>query len=154
MNSYQILLFVHSWLRWAVLIVAVIAIFNAFGGWLSKSPFGKKDNALQASFVGLMHTQLLIGLILYFFLSPLGSAAFEGGMGAVMKNGALRYWAVEHITVMILAVIVAQVGRSISKKAQTAPKKHRVSAIAFSVALVLMLSRIPWNEAGRLFRGL
>ncbi len=151
---YSSLLFIHSWLRWVVLILAIVVIFKSFSGWFAQKQFTKGDNQTSVFFIAFMHTQLVLGLLLYFVYSPLGSAAFEGGMGAVMKNGAIRYWAVEHITTMILAVVVAQVGRSISKKAATAVKKHRALAIYTFLALVLMLSRIPWDQAERMFRGL
>ncbi|GAB4487855.1 MAG: cytochrome B [Raineya sp.] len=145
---------VHSWTRWLVLILALVVIFRAVSGWLGKKPFEKQDNILGASFVGSMHLQLLLGLLLYFFFSPMGLNAISTmGMGAVMKNAEMRYWAVEHISVMILAVILAQVGRSLSKKASTNLGKHKKSAIFYGLALVLVLSRIPWDSL-RLFRGL
>ena len=151
---YEVLQFIHSWTRWAVLILAVVVIFRAVSGWLGKKDFLKADNALGGAFMGTMHLQLLLGLLLYFFLSPFGLKAFELGGKVVMKSPEYRYWAVEHITVMILAVAVAQVGRILSKKAPDALHKHRQAAIFYSVALLLMLSRIPFNQAERLFRGL
>ena len=151
---YVFLRATHSWTRWLVLILAIIVIFKAVSGWLGKKPFEKQDNILGASFVGSMHLQLLLGLLLYFVFSPMGLNAISTlGMGAVMKNAEMRYWAVEHISVMILAAVLAQVGRSLSKKAATDLEKHKKSAIFYGVALVLVLSRIPWDSL-RLFRGL
>ncbi len=151
---YLTLLTVHSWLRWVVVILAAFVIIRSLMGWLSNSSYGKSDNAIAASFVGSLHLQLILGLILYFVYSPFGYAAFQMGMGEVMKNAPIRYWAVEHITTMILAVIIAQVGRSIAKKAKTSTKKHRLSFIFFSIAVFLIMISIPWNESGRMFRGL
>ena len=148
---YETFLFIHSWLRWIVLVLAVIVIFKSFMGWQLKQKYGKSDNALSASFVGSMHLQLLIGLILYFFLSPITTSAFQD-FGGAMKAASIRYWAVEHIFVMILAVVVAQIGRSRSKKASSNIKKFKTVTIFYLIALILMLSRIPFNEAGRLFR--
>jgi hypothetical protein len=146
-KMYPFFVLVHSWTRWLVLILAVLAIFKALAGWLGQKPFEKQDNILGASFVGSMHLQLLLGLLLYFVFSPMGLKAIQtSGMGAVMKNADARYWAVEHITVMILAVVLAQVGRSLSKKAPTDLQKHKKAAIFFGIALLLVLSRIPWNR--------
>jgi hypothetical protein len=146
-KMYTFFLLVHSWTRWLVLILAVLAIFKALAGWLGQKPFEKQDNIFGASFVGSMHLQLLLGLLLYFVFSPMGLKAIQTlGMGAVMKNADARYWAVEHITVMILAVVLAQVGRSLSKKAPTDLQKHKKAAIFFGIALLLVLSRIPWNR--------
>ncbi|WP_448528979.1 hypothetical protein [Raineya sp.] len=147
---YNFTLFLHSWSRWLVLILAVIAIFKAMAGWLGKQPFSKQDNILGASFVGSMHLQLLLGLILYFFLSPMGLNAIQTvGMKEVMKSPLYRYWAVEHLTTMLLAVILAQVGRIQSKKASTDLLKHKKAFIFYTIALVLVLSRVPWDRLGR-----
>ena len=148
---YETFLFIHSWLRWIVLALAVLVIVKSFLGWQLKTTYGRSDNALSASFVGSLHLQLLIGLVLYFFLSPITTSAFQD-FGGAMKAASIRYWAVEHIFVMILAVIIAQIGRTRSKKASTNKKKFKTVTIFYLMALLLMLSRIPFNEAGRLFR--
>ena len=148
---YPTFLFVHSWLRWIVLALAVFVIVRSLTGWLTNRPYLKTDNAIAASFIGTMHLQLIIGLVLYIFLSPMTKSAFLD-FGAAMKNADLRYWAVEHIFVMIVAVVVAQIGRIRSKKASGNKKKHRLSFIFYFIALILMLSRIPFDEAARLFR--
>jgi hypothetical protein len=148
---YDPLLFIHSWLRWIFLILAVVVIAKSLMGWLGGKDYVKSDNILAASFVGTMHLQLLIGLILYFFLSPITAIAFED-FGAAMKNASVRYWAVEHISIMVLAVIVAQIGRTKAKKAQESIQKYKTQSIFFIIALILVLSRIPFNESARLFR--
>ncbi|MCC5944220.1 MAG: hypothetical protein JJT94_04745 [Bernardetiaceae bacterium] len=149
---YEFFLYIHSYLRWAVLILALVVIVRGFMGWQQQKAFVKADNAISASFVGFMHLQLLLGLLLYFVFSPLGLQAFDAGVGAVMKNGAVRYWAVEHITTMIIAIVIAQVGRIRIKKSVTDLAKHKNSFIFSLVAIILVLSRIPWDSV-RLFRG-
>lgn len=151
---YYTLLFIHSWLRWVVLILAIIVIVRSFSGWFGKKSFTKADNKNAIFFVSSMHLQLLIGLILYFVFSEVGYKAFQSGMGSVMKNGAVRYWAVEHITTMILAVVLVQIGRTRSKKAKEAIQKHKNLAIFSLLGILLVLSRIPWDQAERMFRGL
>lgn len=148
---YNPLLLIHSWLRWIFLILAIVVIAKSIIGWLGGKDYSKGDNALAASFVGTMHLQLLIGLILYFFLSPITAVAFED-FGAAMKNAEIRYWAVEHISMMILAVVIAQIGRTKAKKAKESIQKYKTQSIFFIIALVLVLSRIPFNESARLFR--
>lgn len=149
---YNTLLFIHSWLRWIILALAVVVLVKSLMGWLNKGNYTKGDNALSASFVGFMHLQLLLGLVLYFVYSPITTNAMKN-MGAAMKTPAVRYWAVEHIMMMILAVVIAQIGRSRAKKIQDAVRKHKVSFIFFAIAILLILSRIPFGTLGRpLFR--
>ncbi len=149
---YYSFLFIHSWLRWAVLILAVIVIIKSLSGWLGKKPFTSSDSKFSVFLVASAHLQLLLGLILYFVYSPNGIAAFQSGAN-VMKDSAVRYWAVEHISMMILAVVFIQIGRTLSKKAKTALAKHKKLAIFTIIGLLLVLSRIPWDQV-RMFRGL
>lgn len=142
---YDIFLSIHSWLRWIILLVSVVVIIKSLAGLFGGGEYKKLDNILAASFVGTMHLQLLIGLVLYIFLSPITTSAFQN-MSEAMSTPAIRYWAVEHITVMILAVIAAQAGRSISKKSDDAVVKFRFQSIFFGISLFLMLTRIPWDR--------
>lgn len=155
-STYPILLLIHSWSRWLVVVFGLIALYRAFTGWQGRRPYLGADNGMAASFVGSMHLQLLLGLILY-FISPVGAKALEGGGGAaVMKDATGRFFAVEHMVGMILAVIIAQVGRIISKKAADPVLKHKRAFIWFAVALAVVLWMIPWglwNPARPLFRG-
>lgn len=151
MNTYQIFLYIHSWVRWIILLLGIIAIVKAYVGWLGQKPYTKGDNDLSAAFIGSLHLNLLVGLILYFFLSPYVDSALND-FGAAMKNKELRFWAVEHSLINIIAIVVAQVGRSKAKKAVNAIQKHKLSAIFYTIAFILLLSRIPWNETARLLR--
>ncbi|MBR9998206.1 MAG: hypothetical protein KFF73_04505 [Cyclobacteriaceae bacterium] len=149
---YQFILFIHSWLRWFLLLLAIIVIIRAFYGWIGNKDFTISDNKSTIYLVALFHIQLLIGLILYFFLSPITTGALHD-FGMAMKYPALRYWAVEHIFIMLLSIIIAQIGRIQIKKAHADRAKFRSSAIYFTLALVLIISRIPWTEAERMIRG-
>jgi hypothetical protein len=145
MSAYLITLTIHSWLRWVVLILAIYLVIRSLQGWFGKQSYTSGDNKLAVFFTIGMHTQLLLGLILYFALSPAVQQAFKD-FGAAMKDANIRVWAVEHITMMVLAVILAQVGRSMSKKTTDSTKKFRLLAIFGGLALVLMLAGIPWSK--------
>lgn len=149
---YPFVLFLHSWLRWILLIFLTVVIIRSFYGWFQHQHFTRGDDRSTVILLSLFHTQLLLGLILYFFLSPITKAAFHD-FGAAMKDSYLRYWAVEHFFIMLFAVIIAQIGRLRIKKAHDDLAKFRNAAIYFTLAMVLIISRIPWNEPGRMFRG-
>ncbi|WP_022826009.1 hypothetical protein [Hymenobacter norwichensis] len=151
---YSTVLLLHSWTRWLVLVFGLIAVFRAFTGRQGR-PWTGADNGMGAAFVGSMHLQLLLGLILYFGLSPYGVKAFETAGGAVMKDPIGRFWGVEHLAGMLLAVIAAQVGRTLSKKATDPIVKHKKAFTWFLIALLLVLLMIPWgiwNPARPAFR--
>lgn len=138
---YSFLLHFHSGLRWLVLLGAVAVIVKSILGFVGSQEYKKLDNILAASFVGMMHLQALTGLILYFFLSP-----FTSSFTFNMKDPNMRFWSVEHLFLMILAIVLAQVGRTKSKKASVAKTKFKLQTIFFAIALVLMLAGIPWSR--------
>lgn len=139
---YGVVLFVHSWLRYAVLALGLWLLLAAARGLRGESAWSKGDERAHVAFLGLLDTQLLLGLSLYFLLSPISAAAMAD-FGAAMKNPHLRFFGVEHITTMLLAVIVAHVGRVRSKRKQ-GPARYRSSLITQSIWLVLTLAAIPW----------
>jgi hypothetical protein len=128
---YSFLLHTHSGLRYLVLLAAIIVVIKSMAGWLGGGSYSKFDKIIAPAFVGLMHLQLLIGLILYFIYSPFVTYN--------MKNPVERYWSVEHIALMIFAVVAAQVGRSISKKAKDDRVKFKFQAIFFGISILLVL---------------
>jgi hypothetical protein len=142
---YTGLLHSHNLLRWLVLIVMILAVAFAVYGWTAKRPFTKKDNITGLLLTIFVDLQLVIGLILYFFVSPFTKAAFAD-FGAAMKNSELRFYAVEHFILMLIALILIHIGRVKSKKAFTDVKKHRMAAIFYGIAFILILAGIPWDR--------
>ncbi|CAN5160241.1 hypothetical protein BH23BAC1_BH23BAC1_27850 [soil metagenome] len=140
---YNFFLILHSWNRWLVLIFAIIAIYRAVSGWQGDKNFSKQDSMVGGIFIGVLHLQVLIGLILYFILSPITQAAFED-FGAAMRNAEMRFWAVEHSTGMIIAAVIAQIGRILSKKAPSGRLKHKRAFIYYTIAFVLILITMPY----------
>ena len=150
---YQSLLLLHSWSRWFVVIFGLIAVYRAYVGYSGRRPFVSADNGMSAAFSGFMWLQVIIGLGLYFGLSPYGLNAMK--QAGAMKDPTTRFFGMEHVVVMILAAIVAQVGRIVVKKAGNATLKHRKALTYFGAALFLVLLMIPWgiwNPARPLFR--
>lgn len=144
-NAYTLFLHLHSVIRWVVLILAVIVTIKSMMGMFGNPAYGKLDNIFSAAYVGLMDLMFLIGLILYVFLSPITQSAFND-FGAAMSNASIRFWAVEHITVMILAIALAHIGRSKAKKTADVKKKYKFQAIFFGISFLLMLVGIPWDR--------
>ena len=139
---FNALLGFHSALRYVLLILLVSAIIKSVSGWLQKGDYKKGHGKLSLFTMIFAHIQLLIGLSLY-FMSDIVSMA-HGNMAAAMKNIALRFWAVEHITGMVAAVVLITIGRRIAKNANEDVTKHRKTAIFFILALIIIFISIPW----------
>jgi len=142
---YTEFLQVHNILRWALLVSLTVTLLKYLVGWLGNQQWGKPDNILGIVFTSLMDIQLLTGLVLYFFLSPVTKLALAD-FGAAMKDSALRFYAVEHFSMMLIAVVLVHIGRAKSKKIKIDRKKFKTAFIFFFIALVIMLAAIPWNR--------
>lgn len=143
---YTGLLHAHNGLRWLVLLVLVVSFILAFAGWFGKRKWNKSDNVTGLLLTIFMDLQFLVGVILYAFISPITKAAFND-FGAAMKNADLRFYAVEHILMMVIALVLVHIGRSKSKKDIAAWKRHRVAAIYYTISFLLILAAIPWERA-------
>jgi hypothetical protein len=135
----------HNTLRWLLLLSLTVTLVKYLAGWLGNQPWKKVDNILGIVFTSLMDVQLLAGLVLYFFLSPVTKMAFSN-FGAAMKNANLRFYAVEHLSMMLIAVVLVHIGRAKSKKAKSDQGKFRIASIFFLIALGLMVAAIPWSR--------
>lgn len=142
---YTGFLHLHDVLRWLLLVSLVVTLAKYLAGWLGNHSWKKTDNILGIVFTSLMDLQLLTGLVLYFFLSPLTKIAFSD-FGAAMKNADLRFYAVEHFSMMLIAVILVHIGRAKSKKATSDKAKFKIGSIFFLIAFVLILAAIPWSR--------
>ncbi|NUM49783.1 MAG: hypothetical protein HUU48_01590 [Flavobacteriales bacterium] len=140
---YTGLLHLHSFLRYVLLFLIILAIVRSIKGLLNKTPFETTDNKIGLFLMITAHTQLLIGLFLY-FISPFIQVAMVRGMGFAMKDSILRFWAVEHIGGMIAAIALITMGRILTKKAVDDQLKHKRTVLFYTLAFLLIMMLIPW----------
>lgn len=147
---YTLVLTIHNLVRWLVVVSAGVAIYRAFSGWLSKKPWVKGDERSGILYSSLMDFEVLIGVILYLFLSPLTSVGLKDFTTA-MSSPVVRFFALVHVILMVLAMVSVHLARSFSKKTASDLAKHRIAAIGFAGSFVLLLAGIPWPffEVGR-----
>lgn len=143
---YNGLVHAHSGLRWVALILILVAIFNAAKSQNS-GRYEKKDKMINLFAMIFMHIQLLIGLGLY-FLSP--KVAFvENWMSSDTAGGMYRFFGLEHIVGMVIAIALITMGRSkAEKKLKGTRDKHRKILTSYTIALVIILATIPWPFRG------
>jgi membrane protein DedA with SNARE-associated domain len=131
----EILVRAHSGLRWVVLALMIYAIFNALR---KKDFYAKSDRLLNMFAMVSLHIQLVIGLILYFTSAKV---SFVEGW---MKNQLLRFYGMEHISLMIIAIILVTIGHAKAKRASEPAKKHKTILLFYAIGLILILASIPW----------
>ena len=140
---YQILLASHNILRWVVVILAIVALFRAYVGWIGKHEYTEIDRKVGVFFSVSLDVEVLLGFLLYLFLSPITRTAFQD-FSTAMTIPDIRFFAVEHTLMMILAVILVHVGTMLTKRGTSDVSKHRRAAIWYSLASFLVILAIPW----------
>ena len=132
----------HSSLRWLLLVLLVVAIINALMK-KGKNEYTNKDRLLNLFTMIFFHIQILLGLVLYFISDKVGFG--EGWMG----DKSARFFGMEHILIMLIAMALITIGHSKSKKGATPALKNKSILIFYTITLELVLAGIPWD-----FRGL
>lgn len=140
MTLYKFFLLLHSGFRYIVMVLILLAILQAIPAWFRKKAYTESNRKINLFAMISAHTQLLIGLVLY-FLSPF--VTFAPG---VMKNPQARYWTVEHISMMILALVIITIGHAKSKRITLPEGKHRTIAVFYSVALLVIIMAIVQSK--------
>lgn len=138
-TMYTGLLHLHSALRWVALILMIATIIDSLIRMYR--PFKENERKLALFSLISLHTQLIIGALLY-FVSPIISTAIE--QGHVMKNPIGRFYLVEHLLGMLIAIVLVTVGYSKAKKQSEHWSKHRIIFFYYLVAFILILISIPW----------
>lgn len=123
----DILSHLHSGLRWVVLFLLLAAIVQAFAGMSGNRPFNRKL-ALYALIS--VHTQIVIGLIIYF-----------AGSWYQQED---RFFRLEHIMMMLIAALLITIGNARAKRGATDKAKYKSIAVFFTLGLFLILVSIPW----------
>ena len=140
---YDTVLMTHNILRWVAFALLLWAISRAWSGLSSKREWNPTDKKAKLFSTIAMDIQLILGLVLYLGLSPMVQAA-RASMETAMKDREQRFFLVEHLAIMVLAVVVIHVGGVLIKRAQESNGKFKVMLVSYGFALILILSGIPW----------
>jgi len=130
---HDFVLLLHSWVRWAAILTGILATVSAFGATTDA-----RSNRWAMFFTIALDIQFLLGLLLLF------TSVDFGRMGEVMKDSTARFYAVEHPTMMLIAIALAHMGRVMVRKALTAASARTKSLVFFGLATVLLLVGTPW----------
>jgi hypothetical protein len=140
---YASALWLHSWLRWAVLLTGLVAWFRAVAGKTARRPWTPQDELWGLLLTISVDLQFLVGLVLYLFLSPITRLGLRN-FAAAMQINVARFFTVEHVIGMIAGIALVHIARVKIRKAADADRKHRLAMVLFGIALVVMIISIPW----------
>lgn len=132
----------HSSFRYLVLLFIVLALVDAVLSLRGSGAYTKRSKIFALLGLILSHIQLLVGLLLY-FMGGKGLNALLNVEG-VMKDAQLRFYAIEHGLMMIIAIALITIGYSKAKKQTEASKQYKTIAIFYGLALAIIFVMIPW----------
>jgi hypothetical protein len=127
----------HSGLRWVLLAFFISALIMLFRAAFQKK-FSKKTAGIAKITLIITHIQFLIGLVLYFTSPKVIFAASS------MKSSVLRFYLVEHISLMLIAVILLTIGFSKWKNVIDTQAGAKKMFTFYIISFILMMLSIPW----------
>jgi hypothetical protein len=135
---YEIIQKLHSGWAYLTILLVIVAVVNSIIGFVSKKEYKDSDKKIGLYALGAVHTQVLLGFVLY-FVSPLGFSGFS------MSDSALRLTSMEHPVINIVGIVLMTIGWVKHKKLSASESKFKTVAIYYGIGFVLILSRIPWG---------
>ncbi len=149
---YKGILGLHSILRWAVLLLLVVRLYQSYSGWFGKKEWTDTDTRFSMWTMMAAHIQLLLGFALYFVFSPYMKGLFK--TTRLMKNAVARFWVVEHLSMMLIGIVLITLGHSLSKRVEDSTGKHKRAALFLTFGLLTIFAAIPWPFRKNIARSL
>jgi hypothetical protein len=140
---YQILLTVHSYWRWLVLISLLFCIIKSFIDFRKGNVYSNFDGLLRKITISIVHIQLILGVLLY-TVSPFVKFFFMD-ISSGLHLREVRFFAIEHSLMMGVSIVLITIGAVKTKRKTDDNQKHRTTLIWFGIALLIILLNIPWE---------
>jgi hypothetical protein len=140
---YALVVGLHAWLRWLILLLGVAATARAGLAWSRGRAWSRVDDRLGLFFAVSMDVQFVVGVVLHLGVSAMGVLAIASEGAGILGAPVLRFWAIAHPLLTVGALALAHVGR-IRMRGLPAAARPRVATLSFAAALVLLLAGVPW----------
>ena len=141
---YTPILATHNIVRWLVLAAGVWAVVRCWMGWRSRAVWSEKDAGAVKLFVNALSLQFVVGIVLY-AVSPLIRAGLAD-MGAAMRTASVRYFVVEHVAVMLVAIALGHIGAAKVRRAASDSARFQTATIWLGLALAAAAGFVPWDR--------
>jgi hypothetical protein len=139
---YLAVLTIHSWLRWAALLLGATATVNAFRDRADAAE-PARGQRWDWAFMLALDLQVLFGLLLYFGLSPFTREAMSH-IGTALRDPGLRFWAFTHVATMVVALIAVRAGRVFAMGDTTSRARRNGRYICLAIAVLAIVAGVPW----------
>ncbi|MBI9035247.1 MAG: hypothetical protein JEZ03_12320 [Bacteroidales bacterium] len=133
---YSTVINIHIIVSTLFTIVGLIIVIKSFQGWILKKSYTKFDNLSSLIFLSLLYIQLILGVLMYFFM---GSSDHTGSMSESVDTSILRFWVIEHFSFMIFALFLSQLGRLFIVNNLTGTRKHKNTVFYYGISFILIM---------------
>lgn len=141
---HALLLWLHSWFRWAVVVTTLVVGARCAWAWASGRSWSQRDAARARVWVSVLDTQVLLGMLLYFFASPQAAIARQS-LRAAWSDPSLRFFGIQHPLSMLAAAAIAHASWVWARRTDDATREpFRRLGLGILAAIVLILLAIPW----------
>jgi len=130
---HKILVTIHVWSSAIFIIVAFVLCFLAIKALIFKNEYKKTHTYIEYSFITLLYLGFILGVVLYFFVDPnvdLTKLPIE----ELIKKQNSQFWAIEHFSVMLFTLMIAQIGRFFTSKAISDKDKFKYALFYYGSA--------------------
>jgi len=138
---YTVAFKIHIYISTITLLSGILTLLLSVQGWVKKRDYSQLDHWSSVIFNIGLYFQLILGFIIYFTLRT----TLEGALWDVPdteNDASLRFWAIEHIALMIFALFLTQLGRLFIKKATQSLRMFKASVFYYGTSLLLILFSI------------
>lgn len=140
---YTIILTLHSLLRWVIVIFGFYAILRSVIGWFTQADWTKKDDRISLAYTILLDIQLVVGIVLFLFASPITTEALRD-LNLIGNDQIAEFFTIRHVIVMVIAVAFANIGRMLARRIAFGFGPHRHAATWFAISMIVIFTAIPW----------
>jgi len=118
------------------LLTIVGITIHSVSGWLTRKEYSKTENLLRRLYLFLLYADMILGVILYFFLQkPAEVMTTE----EAMTFSTLRFWAIQHFSNIVFVVILCTIGNMLIKKTTLSTKKFKYSVFYFGISTIIII---------------
>ena len=138
---YTFVFKIHIYISTITLLAGITTLAFSIHGWMKKRNYVTTDKWLSEMYTIALYLQLILGFIIYFTLRT----SMEGPLWEVPEtenDASLRFWAIEHIALMIFALFLTQLGRIYISKSTASIRKFKASVFYYGTSLLLILFSI------------
>jgi hypothetical protein len=129
---------IHIFANAVFTLIAIILCSKSLIGYLGHKPFGKALVYLEYGYLGFLYFGLILGIILYFFYHQVFDLS-RINIQELQKEHTSRFWAIEHFSVMVFALMIAQIGKIFTSKPIPNRDKFKYALFYYGIATMIIL---------------